>query len=104
MRTSVSLDEIRSAVRRGQRMAFLYGRERVVADFYMLAHAKKTGAFVVVAWCHEPVKAWRHFRYARIFDLEPIGPIDQYRPDFDPCDAQIRTIDCLGYAPQRRHS
>jgi hypothetical protein len=96
MRTSVSLRDIRSAIRGGRRMTFLHGQERVVADFYMLGHAKNTRAYVVVAWCHEPAPEWRHLRYSMIYDLEPLGLIENYRPDFDPYDPRIEAIDCMG--------
>ncbi|RYD66595.1 MAG: hypothetical protein EOP84_31080, partial [Verrucomicrobiaceae bacterium] len=73
MRTSVSLHDVRSAVRSGRRMAFLYGQERVTADFYLLGQAKKSGAYIVVAWCHGLEPEWRHLRYSMIYDLEPLG-------------------------------
>lgn len=103
MRTSVSLKEIRSAVRAGRRMSFLYGQDRVVADFYLLGQAKRTGAYVVVAWCHEPTQEWRHLRYCLIYDLEPVGLIEEFRSDFDPYDPRIGTVECFGIFVPRQH-
>lgn len=84
-------------------MAFLYQQEKMVADFYMLGQAKRTRAYVVVAWCHEPTPGWRHLRYCSIFDLEPLGPIEEFRPDFDPYDPRIGTIDTFGIFVPREH-
>ncbi|MEK7952796.1 WYL domain-containing protein [Luteolibacter soli] len=104
MRVSASLNEIRSAVRGGRRVAFEHGREKVVADLYMLGHSKKTGAYVVVAWCHEPVQEWRHFRFSMMYDIEPLGEIERFREDFNPNDPKLVAIDCMvPYLPPRRH-
>ncbi|MEK7953307.1 WYL domain-containing protein [Luteolibacter soli] len=104
MRIFASLNEVRSAVRGGQRVSFYYGREKVIADLYMLGHAKKTGAYVVIAWCHEPAQEWRHFRFSMMYELEPLGPIEMFREDFDPNDRRVVAIDCtVPYIPPRRH-
>jgi predicted DNA-binding transcriptional regulator YafY len=102
MHIPVALNDIRVAILRGHRMTFNYERTKIVADFYLLGQARKTGAYVVAAWCIEPVQQWRHFRYSLIQDLEPIGRIDVLRDDFNVYDRVIATIDTLATLPRVR--
>jgi len=85
-------------------MSFRYERTQLVADFYLLGHARKTGAFVIVAWCIEPVQEWRHLRYSHMLDLEPIGQAEAPRPDFNPYPTSIATIDTMAAVPLLRHA
>lgn len=103
MHTPVALNEIRSAILKGRRVTFYYEHERVTADFYLLGHARKTRAYVVVAWCHGPWSGWRHLRYSLIQDLERVGDVVERRGDFDPYDPKIVMVDTQAYRPTRLH-
>lgn len=83
-------------------MSFFYEKDAVIADFYLLGQVRKSGAYVVLAWCHAPVQEWRILRYSMIKDLEYIGSIDFFRPDFNPYHPDIATIDTQAYAVRRR--
>ncbi|MEK7954339.1 WYL domain-containing protein [Luteolibacter soli] len=98
-----SLGDIRAAITKGRRMSFNYLREKIVADFYLLGQARKTGAYVIIAWCIEPGE-WRLLRYALIKELETVGAIDIFRPDFNPRHPQIATVDTLAFMPARKQN
>ncbi|MEK7951612.1 hypothetical protein [Luteolibacter soli] len=94
MQTPVSLETIRGTIVKRQRARFVYERRTpMVADLYLLGHARRSSAYVVMAWCVEPTPGWRVLRYAEIRDFERVGPVDVFRGDFDPYDRQIMTID-----------
>ena len=100
----IALGDIRAAILHSRRMAFTYEKSKIVADFYLLGQVRKTGAFVVMSWCIEPVKEWRLLRYSLIKDLEHIGHIDELRRDFDPYHPQLLSIDTQAfYVPRRVH-
>lgn len=98
---STGLSEIRAAILKSRRMTFIYKKQRVVADFYLLGHTRKTGAYVILAWCHGAVAEWRLIRYALIKELEPAGLIETLRDDFDPRHPKIATVDTIAYYPRR---
>ena len=102
MTIPIALGDIRAAILHSRRMTFLYQKETVVADFYLLGHARRTAAYVIIAWCIEPVQKWRLLRYSLIKGLEQIGHIDQPRGDFDPRHPQIGFIDTQAYRVPRR--
>lgn len=104
MHVPTALGDIRAAIMHSRRMAFMYQHQKVIADFYLLGQARKTGAYVVVAWCIEPVQEWRLFRYSLIKDLKRIGHIDVLRKDFNPRHPQIVFVDTLAYRAPRAHS
>jgi hypothetical protein len=93
MTAPVSLREVRSAILKSRRLSFNYERVRFVADFYLLGQARKTGAYVVIAWCIEPVEEWRLLRYSFIKELEPVGRMEFVRGDFEPNHPKIATVD-----------
>jgi predicted DNA-binding transcriptional regulator YafY len=93
MRTPVTLSTVRAAIDKRQRVSFTYDGVEVQADFYLLGHAKKTGAYIVIAWCVSPTWGWQHLRYSMIKDLKPMGSIMVFRDDFDPYDMRLGTID-----------
>ena len=97
-----ALSDIRSAIKHYRRMSFVYEHEAVVADFYLLGQFRKTGAYVVWAWCHQPTEEWRLFRYSRIKELDQVGQIPSLRPDFDPHPLDLATIDTQAYPVRRR--
>jgi hypothetical protein len=86
-------------------MAFHYEGLKYVADFYLLGHARKTGAYVVGAWCLEPEPEYRAFRYSLIKHLEPVGEVESYRADFDPEALLIISVDTRAPFPRpQRHN
>jgi len=74
----------------------------MLADLYLLGQAKKTGAFIVIAWCIQPARGWCHLRYSLMRDFETKGTIDGVRDDFDPYDAKIVSIDTQIFRPRAR--
>jgi hypothetical protein len=98
----IALGDIRAAILKMRRMTFIYEKEQLVADFYLLGHARKTGAYVIIAWCVAPVQGWRLLRYALMKDLEPMGMNDGLRADFSPHHAKIATVDTLAFMPARK--
>lgn len=98
----ISLSDIRAAILQGRRMSFVYESACIVADFYLLGQARKTGAYVIIAWTVAPRKEWRLLRYALIRDLEQGGNIDSLREDFNPHHPKLATVDTLAYLPVRR--
>jgi hypothetical protein len=86
-----------------RRMAFSYEKAKRVADFYLLGQARKTGAYVIIAWCVEPIQEWRLLRFALIKDLEQIGHIDVLRRDFNPYNPKILFIDTQAFPVRRPH-
>jgi len=97
----ISLGDIRSAIRKCRRMTFTYEKSRIIADFYLLGQARKTGAYVIIAWCVEPVQEWRLLRYSLIRDLEAVGQIETLRSDFNPHHPKLGSVDTLAF--QVRH-
>ncbi|HEY1123481.1 MAG TPA: hypothetical protein VGE67_17830 [Haloferula sp.] len=93
----ISLSDIRTAILKSRRMAFTYEKSQVVADFYLLGQARKTGAYIIIAWMVEPVQEWRLLRYSMIKDLEPAGSIDVLRRDFNPNHPKLATVDTLAF-------
>ena len=94
MQSTVPLASIRNTILKRRRAKFTYERHTaVVADLYLLGHARKSAAYIVVAWCIEPEPGWRVFRYSEIREFETVGPVDVLRGDFDPYDREIMTID-----------
>jgi hypothetical protein len=57
------------------------------------ARQKKTGAYIIIAWCVQPAWGWQHLRYSRIKEMSPVGSIMEYHDDFDPYDIRLGTID-----------
>lgn len=102
MPNTVTLNEIRSAIRKLRRVSLTYEREKLVADFYLLGHARKTRAYVVIAWCIEPVKEWRTLRYAMMKDLESVGSFEGLRNDFNPSPPGLGGVDTIAYHPPKR--
>ncbi|MEK7951752.1 WYL domain-containing protein [Luteolibacter soli] len=100
----IALSDIRAAIRQSRRVVFTYEKKEVMADFYLLGQARKTGAYVILAWCLEPVKEWRLLRYSLVKDLEAVGQMDEIRPDFDSCYPGIATVDTQAFHVARRHS
>lgn len=97
MHIPIALGDVRSAIMKSRRMAFTYEKIKLVADFYLLGQARKTGAYVILAWCIEPVEEWRLLRYSLLKDLEPIGHIDALRRDFDPRHPNIAFVDTQAF-------
>ena len=94
MQSPTSLAEIRNTITRRRRARFIYERHTtVVADLYLLGHARRTAAYIVVAWCITPDWGWRVLRYSEMRDFETMGPVDLLRGDSDPYDKGILTID-----------
>ena len=94
MRSRPSLAEIRHAIIKRQRARFIHEKNTpVVADLYLLGHARKTSAYIVVGWCLQPEWGWRLLRFADIRDFEMIGPMDVVHHDFNLYDARIAMID-----------
>ena len=93
MHTTVSLAALRSVISQAQRVSFWAEGLRITADIYLLGQAKKTGAYVAVAWCVQPALGWQQFRFAMMRDLKVVGLADGLRVDFDPGAHDIRTID-----------
>ena len=102
MRVPVALSTVRSAIDKRQRVSFTYEGEDVQADFYLLGQARKTGAYIVVAWCVQPAWGWQHLRYSLMSDLSEMGSIIAFRDDFDPYDMRIQTIDTQIFRVGRR--
>jgi predicted DNA-binding transcriptional regulator YafY len=102
MRIPIALSAVRSAIDKRQRVSFTYEGEDVQADLYLLGHARKTGAYVVVAWCVQPTWGWQHLRYSLMSNLTEIGSIIAFRDDFDPYDMRIQTIDTQIFRVGRR--
>ena len=94
MQTPASLSAIRNTITKRRRAKFLYERHtEVVADLYLLGHARRTSAFIVVAWCLTPDWCWKVLRFSEMRDFVTTGPVDLLRGDFDPYDKGIMTID-----------
>jgi hypothetical protein len=94
MQIPVSLAAVRHTIIRRQRAKFIYERRtEMVADLYLLGHARRTEAYIVVAWCITPEWGWRVLRYSEIRDFQVVGPVDVLRGDFDPYDKGIMRID-----------
>ena len=94
MQTPASLSAIRNTITKRRRARFSYERHtEVVADLYLLGHARRTSAYIVVAWCHTPEWGWRVLRFSEMRDFVTTGPVDMLRGDFDPYDKGIMTID-----------
>ena len=103
MNTRVTLAAIRLAIVKRQRASFIYtGHVEVVADLYLLGNARKTGAYVVVAWCAMPEWGWRILRFAEIRDFKTIGRAALLRGDYDHRhDRYLADIDTESRQPVR---
>ncbi|MCW1925899.1 hypothetical protein OKA05_25290 [Luteolibacter arcticus] len=94
MRSRPSLAAIRHAILKRQRASFTHEKStHVVADLFLLGQARRTAAYIVLAWCLEPEWGWRLLRFSEIWDFEMIGPVDVLRHDFNPYDSRIALID-----------
>ena len=101
-RIPIALGDIRAAISKARRVRLAYESANVVADLYLLGQARKTGAYVIIAWCLEPVKEWRLLRYSLIKDFEQVGVIDAWRNDFDPGHPKLGTVDTIAFRPPRK--
>lgn len=93
----ISLGDIRAAIIKSRRVSFTYQKAKVVADFYLLGQARKTGAYIIIAWTLEPMEEWTLLRYSFIKDLEPVGRIDVIRHDFSPHHPKLATVDTMAF-------
>ena len=93
MKTPLALATLREAVRLGSVATFLYDGLQMEADLYLLGQARKTQAYIVLAWCKVPALGWMSLRFALIKNFEVIGKIDTIRPDYDPRASFILCID-----------
>lgn len=89
----MSLPSVREAVRVGSKARFLYEGIMIEAELYLLGQARKTGAFIVLAWCTQPSFGWMQIRFALMRDFEVTGRIERIRADYDPRSSCILTID-----------
>jgi hypothetical protein len=101
MRIPIALSAVRAAIDKRQRVSLIYQGEELQADFYLLGQAKKTGAYVVIAWCISPAWGWQHLRYSLMSDMKTMGSIMVFRDDFDPYDMRLGTIDTQIFRTRR---
>lgn len=67
-----SLEDIRHAIRDRRLIRFVPEGQTYVAEPHLLGHARRTGAFVLLAWTREPREGWQCFRYPSLRDLLPL--------------------------------
>ena len=89
-----SLDEMRQAISRKRKLRFMYRKERVEAEPYLLGNFRKTHALVLMAWATRPVEGWEYYRVAGMRDVEVLPEVfTVLRRDFNPYDPRIAGID-----------
>jgi predicted DNA-binding transcriptional regulator YafY len=89
-----SLDEVRRAIRERRILTFRYRKQQVTVEPHLLGNARKTHAFVMLAWSLEPLEGWDHYRFAEMRDLELLGrTFPKARRGFNPYDRKFAGID-----------
>jgi len=104
MNDPVRLATLRRAISDFSRATFYYEGVTITADLYLLGNAKKTGAYVVLAWCHEPNLGWQRLRFALIKNFKVVGRFESMRSDYTPEDPYISTLDTYLPAMRRREA
>ena len=93
MNTPVTLATLRRAISDFSRVTFCCEGMTVTADLYLLGNARKTGAYVVLAWCVDPNLGWQLFRFAQIRNFKIVGRFETMRRDYTASDPAISTLD-----------
>ncbi len=91
-----NLEDVRIAIDSRHLISFLYRKKRILAEPHLLGQARKTRAYVLVAWTLQPAEEWQYFRYSEIRDLEvQVQRFTGIRSGFNPHDGRIIGIDTL---------
>lgn len=102
MKTPVTLAALRRAISDYSRASFCYEGVSISADLYLLGTAKKTGAYVLLAWCADAGLGWQRFRFAQMKDFRVLGRFESVRDDYTATDPEIITLDTFLPALRRR--